>query len=44
MEHKELSEVMLGDIILCDPITSKGRKSLNNLGLTDKDVSPSFFL
>lgn len=43
MENKELSEVMLGDIILCDPITSKGRKSLNNLGLTDKDVSPSFF-
>lgn len=39
----ELSEQMLGDIILCDPITRKGRNSLKNLGLTTNDISPSFF-
>lgn len=43
MDLKELDEIKLGDIILCDPITSKGKNSLKNIGLTTEDVSPSFF-
>lgn len=44
MTHqKKLDEQAIGDIILCDPITSKGREALRNLGLTINDVDPTFF-
>lgn len=38
-----LDESTIGDIILCDPITSSGKQALINIGLTTKDVSQSFF-
>lgn len=42
-EDLVLDEQTIGDIILCEPITGKGEESLNNLGLTDQDISPSYF-
>ena len=40
--NKYLNESILRDLILCDPITRKGKEALNNLGLTDL-VTPDFF-
>lgn len=42
-DSKMLNENTIGDIILCDPITSKGREALSNLGLTLEEVTPTFF-
>lgn len=42
-ETKLLDEDTIADIILCEPITRKGRESLIKLGLTTKDISPSYF-
>jgi hypothetical protein len=44
IDDKELDEATIADIILCEPITSKGRESLTRLGLTTQDISPSYFL
>lgn len=38
-----LDEETIGDIILCDPITSNGKECLDRLGLTIEDVSPTYF-
>ena len=43
-EKLELTEDSLANILLCDPITGKGLDALTELGLSKKDVSPSFFL
>lgn len=40
---RKLDEKAVGDIILCDPITSSGREALTSLGLTDEEISPDFF-
>jgi len=41
---KKLTQDNLSDIILCDPITSKGLESLGQLGLnTEEHVSPDYF-
>lgn len=37
-----LNEGLLGDIILCDPVTSRGKKSLENLGLQNA-ITEDFF-
>lgn len=42
-ENKILDEQVIGDIILCEPITRKGKEALTNLGLTTNDITPSFF-
>lgn len=42
IHSKELKDNDIGDIILCDPITSQGREALSNLGLIE-DVSPAYF-
>ena len=41
--ERELDEQIIGDIILCDPITRKGRNSLANLELTEKDITLEYF-
>lgn len=33
----------ISDIILCEPITRKGKEALSKLGLTTRDISPSYF-
>jgi len=38
----DLTELRLGDIILCEPLTNRGIEALDNLGLKDK-VSPDDF-
>lgn len=38
-----LREETISDIILCEPITRKGRESLGKLGLTTTNVSVSYF-
>lgn len=43
MDKLVLNEKMLGDIILCEPITKKGQKSLERLKLSVEDVNPTFF-
>lgn len=43
MDELILNEELLGDIILCDPITRKGKLSLARLHLSEEDVSPDFF-
>ena len=43
VENRTLDEDTIADIILCEPITRKGLEALNKLGLTSKDVSPSYF-
>lgn len=43
MEYNNLTEQLLGDIILCDPVTSKGKDSLYRLGLSVKEITPSYF-
>ena len=42
-ERKVLTEQDLGNIILCDPITSKGKRSLRNIGLTLDEVNVNYF-
>lgn len=42
-ENRILNEETISDIILCEPITRKGKEALDRLGLTTEDVSPSFF-
>lgn len=42
-EKKVLDEEAISDLILCDPITKKGKISLGRLGLSVKTVSPDFF-
>lgn len=41
--ERELDEQIIGDIILCDPITRKGKYSLANLGLAEENITPEFF-
>lgn len=41
--NQMLDEETIADILLCEPITRKGIEALNRLGLTIKDVSPSYF-
>ncbi len=43
MPSLELDQSLLGDIILCDPVTSRGRKSLANLNLSEPFITPKFF-
>ncbi len=43
MENRMLNEENIGDIILCEPITRKGREALNRLGLTTEDITPAYF-
>ncbi len=43
-EKLELTEESLANILLCDPITGKGLDALTELGLSKKEVSPSYFL
>ncbi|MDO4804127.1 MAG: hypothetical protein Q4A32_04830 [Lachnospiraceae bacterium] len=43
MYYSELNESMLTDIILCDPITTKGRRALARLGLESIIVHRNFF-
>lgn len=38
-----LNEENISDIILCEPITRKGKESLNRLGLTSKEINLAFF-
>lgn len=40
----KLDETTIADIILCEPITSKGRESLTRLGLSPQIITPSYFL
>ncbi len=42
-ENEIITEETIGDIILCEPITRKGKEALNRLGLTIDDINPSFF-
>jgi len=42
-DNRILNEEAISDIILCEPITRKGKEALNRLGLTTEDISPSFF-
>ena len=42
-EKKILNEKELGDIILCEPVTDRGRQALGELGLTKNDISEDFF-
>lgn len=42
-ENRILTEENISDIILCEPITRKGREALNRLGLTTADISLSYF-
>lgn len=44
INDRKLDETTISDIILCEPITSKGRESLTRLGLSPQDISPSYFL
>lgn len=41
--NRKLDEIALGDIILCEPITRKGKASLSRLGLSTDDISPAYF-
>lgn len=34
IDNKKIDEITIADIILCEPITGKGRESLTRLGLT----------
>ncbi len=43
MENRVLNEENIGDIILCEPITRKGKEALNRLGLTTEDITPTYF-
>lgn len=40
---KELKEELIGDIILCEPITRKGKESLERLGLSPEDITSTYF-
>lgn len=40
---KLLEEETISDIILCEPITRKGKEALERLGLTTTDISSSYF-
>lgn len=42
-DNRILNEETISDIILCEPITRKGKEALNRLGLTTTDISPSYF-
>ena len=45
-KKKCFDEQTLGDIILFDPVTPKGRgalEELRNMGLDAKEITPSFF-
>lgn len=39
-----LNENYIGDLLLCDPITSRGKKALNNLGIDTSKVTTDFFI
>lgn len=41
--NRVLSEENISDIILCEPITRKGKEALGRLGLTTTDISQSYF-
>ena len=38
-----ITEQMLGDIILCDPVTRRGVEALEEIGLTVKRITPDYF-
>lgn len=42
-DDRILNEETISDIILCEPITRKGKEALNRLRLTTTDISPSYF-
>ncbi len=42
-DSKMLNEQTIGDLILCEPITRRGIEALEGIGLTTKDITPSFF-
>lgn len=42
-ENNLLDEQAIGDIILCEPITRKGKEALDRLGLSIQEISPSYF-
>ena len=39
-----LNENFIGDLLLCDPITSRGIKALNNLGIDTHLITPDYFI
>ena len=41
--YRVLDEETISDIILCEPITRKGKEALDRLQLTIEDISPSYF-
>ncbi len=42
-ENKELNEQMIGDILLCEPITRKGKEALDNIGISANEITSEFF-
>lgn len=43
LDNRKLNENDIGNIILCDPITSRGIEALTALGITPDEITPSFF-
>ena len=43
MNNKLLDEEKISDIILCEPITRKGKEALDRLGLTTTEINISYF-
>ncbi len=43
MDNRELNEEAIADIVLCEPITRKGKQALKRLGLTTAEISISYF-
>ena len=42
-QKRLLSEEAIGDLLLCEPITTKGRQDLIRLGLSTAIVTPKYF-
>lgn len=42
-ENKELNEQIIGDILLCEPITRKGKEALDNIGISANEITSEFF-
>ncbi|MBR1863603.1 MAG: hypothetical protein IJ806_05910 [Ruminococcus sp.] len=41
--NKYLNEELIGDILLCDPVTRRGKECLKRIGLTVDDINLDFF-